>query len=326
MTQVVSPEWKVSFSGGDLARNLKGAYLSVIYTDYLTSKSDDVEVVLDNKDGIWTGPNYPKKGDLLRVDIGFDGGDLMPAGGFYLDEFEASGPPDVFKVRGMAANILPDMRTKRTKAYEEATLQSVAGEIAGRHGLSLKTYDLPNSRFKRITQSDESDLAFLRRLCSEQEVALKVTSGELSLIRLGTIEQEPPVITLDRTQLKPYRLKDRTRQIYTAATIKYLDNMTGLLTEYTANSAFEQGDTLHLVERAESEAHAREKAEAALRATNQLLTNGRITTSGNPMLQAGNSIMLTGLGQLSGKYLISMSVHTIRRNGPYTTGMEVRRV
>ncbi len=91
-----------------------------------------------------------------------------------------------------------------------------------------------------------------------------------------------------------------------------------------AASGAAPGRVLKVTERCESAEQAIQRARAELAATNRLKVTGSFSVpTGDSRLVAGATVELTGLGRLSGKYLIQTSKHKVSRSGGYTTSVEV---
>lgn len=86
------------------------------------------------------------------------------------------------------------------------------------------------------------------------------------------------------------------------------------------------GDELFMNIKAENEQQAEEMATAGLYKANKSTATGSITVPGNPTLVAGNTIMISGMGKLSGKYSIKTSRHAKTRSGGYECTLEIQRV
>ncbi|MDG6455803.1 hypothetical protein QAZ02_11145, partial [Glaesserella parasuis] len=65
-------------------------------------------------------------------------------------------------------------------------------------------------------------------------------------------------------------------------------------------------------------------ADAALAEQNDDQQAGNIQVIGNPKLVAGNTVLLTGFGMFSGKYLIKSARHSYTKNQGYVTDLDVR--
>lgn len=326
MTQLQEPSWTLLYQGVDVTRDLQGQYRNVTYTDYLTGKSDTIELKLEDADGRWRDDWYPAKGDQVHIEIGYRGGPSVSAGTFLLDEFEFSATPDEVSLRGLAAAITLDLRTKRSAAFEAQSLAQVAEKIASNHGLVLFG-KIPKRQYERITQSEETDLAFLKRLAEQEGAAVSIRDKSLIFHDIGDLEKAKAVTQIKRKDLLSNRLKDRTRRIYRAAEISYLDPKTKeVFTHIEYAPGIESGDTLMLKDRVENQAQAITRAQTALEQANRSLASGELVVSGNPLLLAGNVIALSDYGRLSGNYLIQKSTHRIDRQSGYKTTLEVRRV
>ena len=86
----------------------------------------------------------------------------------------------------------------------------------------------------------------------------------------------------------------------------------------------ENGDTLNITVRGESQEQVDSIAKAALAKKRENNQAGRLTVLGDPLLVAGQTIELTGLGVFTGKYLISRATHRLTRFNGYTTDLEIR--
>ena len=148
--------------------------LSITYTDRLGAASGDLEIVLQDSSKVWQGPWYPQEGDLVNLTIGYRGETLLPCGSFQVDELALTGPPDTFHIRGLATYITPAMRTITSAGYEGQTLTQIATTIASKYSLSMVSAAADiNPVFQRVTQQQETDLGFLRRLASSTTMILR---------------------------------------------------------------------------------------------------------------------------------------------------------
>ena len=91
----------------------------------------------------------------------------------------------------------------------------------------------------------------------------------------------------------------------------------------TGTRAEISGRVLRIQERAESLEQAEAKAMAKLTEANRLRVTGSLSLRGNPRVVAGTTLELTGMGRVSGRFLVQKSTHRISRSGGYTTEVEV---
>lgn len=326
---VRAPQWVLTYKGVNITQNISSMVLSITWTDRLGGAAGDVEVELEDRDQRWQGPWYPTQGDLMNLMIGYQGEALLPCGDFQVDELALSGAPDTFYLRGLPAYITPSLRTPVSAGYENQTLLQIAATVAGRHGLSVVGEpNQINVSFERVTQSQETDLGFLKRLANEHNYDFTVRGQQLVFYARPALEAQAPVATIARGAVMRFEFRSRTRRIYKGAQVSYLDPATKQLITQGAQAkpAMPTGDTLKLVRRLENGQQATLKAEAALHRHDMLYTTAALLLPGAPVLVAGNNVALSGWGAMDGTYIVETARHRLARATGYTTEIEARRV
>lgn len=326
MEKVRTPVFHIVYGTKDITAYISPYVESVTYTDHEHGKSDEIDIRIEDSDHRWKSAWYPSKGDVLTLKIGYRDEALLPCGSFEIDEIEFSGPPDVVNFKGLATPIKKALRQANTVAYENKTLAQIAQEIATKHALEL-IGEIQDIRVKRITQKQERDLAFLKRIAEEYGYVFKITDNKLVFYETGVLEAAAAMATIARTDMTSFSLRDKTDEVYRACTVSYHDPKGKQLVSHTESaSGVIKGDTLKINERCESKAQAITKAQAALRKANGCQTEGTITLPGTPKLVAGLNIAVTGLYKLNGTYHVVSSRHIIDRSSGYKTELEVKRV
>lgn len=343
VAKVPHPVFVLSYEHKNITSDITPYVRSVTYTDYLSGQSDELEVELEDADGRWVRHWYPGKGDTLSLKIGYEAAPLLPCGAFEIDEIEFAQPPATVSIRGLATGVKKSVRTRVGRAYENTTLAAIAQRIAKRNKLTL-TGKIRDIRIDRVTQYQERDVEFLTRLAREYGYAFKIVGRKLVFTELADLRDGGTVATLKATDLISIRLRDKIKDVYQEAKVKYHDPKTKKLVVYgvkgdqvtevgqTTSSTRKQsgqsasGDTLKLSTRSGSKAAAQAKAQAALDDANLQQTAGSLTVPGNPKLVAGTTFELADCGKLSGKYLVESARHRLDRGGGYTTELEVKRV
>lgn len=326
MEKVRRPIFFIEYEKKDITAYISPFTLSVTYTDYVHGKSDEIELKLEDREHLWKSSWYPQKGDLISLKIGYEGEPLLPCGSFEIDEIELSAPPDVVSLKGLSTNIKKALRQDNTKAYENKTLKQIVEEIAKKHGFEL-VGEIKEIKLKRITQKQERDLSFLKRLAEDYGYIFKVADGKLVFYEIGKLESENTVFVIDRKNMISFSFRDKTYECYKACEVSYHEPKAKKLITHTEKAdGFVKGDILKINERCENKEQAVAKAKAHLKNKNKLQTEGTITLIGNQKLCAGLNIEVTGLHVLDGKYHIETAKHTIDRSSGYRTELEVRRV
>jgi phage protein D len=341
VAKVPHPVFVLSYEQKNITNDITPYVRSVTYTDYLSGQSDELEVELEDADGRWVRHWYPGKGDTLSLKIGYEAAPLLPCGAFEIDEIEFAQPPATVSIRGLATGVKKSVRTRVGRAYENTTLAAIAQRIAKRNKLTL-TGKIRDIRIDRVTQYQERDVEFLTRLAREYGYAFKIVSSKLVFTELADLRDGGTVATFKATDLIAIRLRDKIKDIYQEAKVKYHDPKTKTLVVYgvkgdqvtevgqTTASTKKQsgqsasGDTLKLSTRSGSKAAAQAKAQAALDDANLQQTAGSLTVPGNPKLVAGTTFELADCGKLSGKYLVESARHRLDRGGGDRTQQEVK--
>ena len=153
---------------------------------------------LEDSEKLWQGPWYPALGDVVSLQIGYSGEALLDCGEFQIDELELDGPPDVMRIRCLAAYITPAMRTANTVAYEDMGVMEIAAQIAAKYGLALVAATSESSSdvvFERVTQRRQTDFEFLKRLAREHNFDFTVRAGQLIFYDRPALEAVPAVLT-----------------------------------------------------------------------------------------------------------------------------------
>jgi phage protein D len=325
---VPHPAWRLWYARKDVTVHISPAVLSITYTSKLEQHASEIDVTVEDRDRHWqTRP--PVRGDRLQLSIGYDDAPLSPCGLFEVDEFELTGPPDVFHMKGIGAAITPDLRTHRSRAYEGQSLLEVATSIAQAHGYTVVgAPSEPNVVLARITQKHETDLAFLRRLANLYGYSFSPQGQQLVFAAREHLEQAATVTTIDRPACTHFAFTSRTHGVYKSATVSYSDPATKQVVSATAvaDPPVPTGDELKVPIRAEGPDDAHIKAKSLLHGKNKDQTKGKVTTVGAVMLMAGLNATCRGWGAFDGKYHIESSVHRLNRGGGYSCDVDMFQV
>jgi len=305
--------------------------LAIRYVDRLDGASGELEVELEDSEKLWQGPWYPALGDIVSLQIGYSGEALLECGDFQIDELELEGPPDVMRLRCLAAYITPAMRTANTVAYENMGILEIAAQIAAKYRLAMVVASSESESdlmFARITQRRQTDLEFLKRLAREHNFDFTVRAGQLIFYERPALESVPAVAVITRSDTMRSSFRNRTRRIYDGAEFSYFDPDTKqLITQMvSADSSSPTGDTLKIVARCENSEQAQVKAEAALHLHNMVFVDASIEGPGTTVLVVGNNVLLSGWGALDGTYPIETALHHLARAKGYSTSIGARRI
>jgi len=328
---VRAPQWILTYSGVNISAEVSQMVVAIRYVDRLDGASGELELELEDSTKLWQGAWYPMLGDIVSLQIGYSGELLLDCGEFQIDELELDGPPDVMRLRCLAAYITSAMRTANTVAYENMGIVEIAGQIARKYGLTVVTASSESESdvvFARVTQRRQMDLEFLKRLAREHNFDFTVRAGQLVFYERPSLESVAPAAVITRSDTIRFSFRNRARRIYDAAEFSYFDPDTKeLITQsVSAGEATPTGDKLKIVARCETAQQAQVKAASALHLHNMVLVDASIEGPGNAALVAGSNVQLSGWGALDGKYLIETAKHHLARVTGYRTSIAARRI
>ncbi len=317
--------FKVLYNNQDITADVSDDVMQLTYSDKLEGESDDISITFDDKTGKWRGPWYPEKGSLLTVSIFFEGKELK-CGTFTIDEIEINSSPDTLTMGAIAANAIDEVRTPNCEAYDNQSLKQIAQSIADRNGYDLQG-DVPDIEFTRITQDEETDLAFLQRIAIDYGAIFSLRNGSITFTSIYDLESSNSILSISRSECSSISIKDKVSNTYANCKVRFQDPSSAKLVEvdYSATDIgidSVSSSVLVIRTKAENSNQAEAKAKAAIYRANSRAINARISVSGNTSLVSGVSFELLHNGVQSGKYHITSSDHIIDDTGGYITNIE----
>lgn len=334
MTKARHARLQVFYNKTDLSADLRPHLLSWSYTDNLSGQADDLQLTVEDSEQRWSGSWMPDLSASLQVTLFRENWDQedkiekLPLGTFEIDEIEVSYPPSIVSIKGISVPESSSLRgEKKNKAWEETKLSVIAREKAKEAELNL-FYDSPEDpKYDRIEQTEETDIAFLMRLCNDAGLCLKVSGKQLVIFDEAKYESEPAIATLERkvSEVKSFRGRTTSIGTYKACRVTYFagKDEKSISATFTPAKAPKVGRTLTVNERVSSIAEAQRLAKKKLREANKEATQVSITMAGDPRMVAGVTVNLKGFGAFDGKYIVTQAVHS-QQNG-YETSLELRR-
>lgn len=218
------PLWRIEANSFDITSAVQAAFSSMTITDNLQGADTLSLALCDNLQG-W----IPTKGQTLAVYAGYD--TTHKLGTFVIDEAEEDIFTGAMSVSAKSAELAnPQATAKMKRTWAQTTLRLMAGQLAYEHKLALRYDAKAEVLLEHETQKDESDLAFLARVCRAHGAYVSVKNGTLC-VHPGTGEGAPSI---------PVYLKDTAK----GTKIKVL----GELPKSFESSYMEQGKLFKVVE------------------------------------------------------------------------------
>ena len=179
----MTPDFRIFANRNDITATIQDRLLSLRLTDEAGLKSDDVEIVLDDRD---IAIELPGAGARLDVALRYREIDVVHMGRYFVDEVELSGPPSTLTVRAKAVDFVAGMQEQKTRAWVDVTLAELVESIAAGHSYQA----VVASRFEDISlphvaQTAESDLNLLVRLARDHGAVIKPMSTRFCFVEEG---------------------------------------------------------------------------------------------------------------------------------------------
>jgi len=329
------PIFTIIYNGKDITHGLQPYLINLTYDDTVQGESDQIEITLENEDGLWSNGWYPNKGDTIDCSIG-----QMDCGTFQVDEIELNGPPDTVVIRALTTIIDKDLKTKKTKSHSNKTLLQIAQATAQHSNLTLVgTGNIPSVLIEHVTQKRLTDLKFLRKCADKYGCIFSVKNTKLIFTSMYDLENKPPSISVDKTQMIDYSIKDKTSETYKSAELRHHNPKSSQLitsksqiktvqnNEGVSYTEITPGDTLLVHRRVENQQQADEAVKSSLYRANSKQQTGTINMQGTELVVAGNNMEITGLGYVgSGIWHMMKSKHKVDRQNSWLVGVDIKRV
>lgn len=223
-------DWRVTMDGRDLTSAMRPHLVSLTLSEKRGDEADQLDIILDDGDGLLA---IPKEGAVLRLALGWKQGrdvtiGLVDKGSYKVDDVSHTGPPDQIRIRARATDFTSDIRNRREQSWKATTLGAVLTEVAGRNGLTARIAPaLAATALPSISQSRESDIAFLRRLGREHGAVATIKDKTLIFAPIGAGQTSTgrtlPTITLRRRDGDGHSWQRQTRDGQAGVTASWHD-------------------------------------------------------------------------------------------------------
>lgn len=135
--------------------------------------------------------------------------------------------------------------TKKSRAWENTDLKTIAGQIATDNKLTLRYMPTDNPKIARADEHDHSDAYMLSKLCSEHDYVMKIKDGVLNITAYKDVETKGPVGTficpvttpigiiggLNGNGIESWEFQDSLEDVYSECQFAWKDPKDGTTTE-----------------------------------------------------------------------------------------------
>jgi phage protein D len=225
----------------------------------------------------------------------------------------------------LKATSLPHSRgvrnEQKSRAWENIRLSAIAEEIAGKSKMKCMYLSGFNPLYDRREQRRESDILFLRRLCKNAGISLKISAGIIVLFDAAEYEKKAAVRKIKRGEadIKSARFSSSKNDTnYKNARVTYTDPVTKQTIDYTytpRGDASADGITLVINEKVRTRAEARQLAMRRWRQKMREEYQAAFTLVGDVSLVAGVTVEVEGWELFDGKYIVSRVICRVTASG-----------
>ena len=263
-----------------------------------------------------------------------DGKDnVLSCGEFELDSLSCGVGPSEVSIKGTSIPYASTIRQqKKTKGWEAYYLSGIAREIADKGGMGQLYLSSINPYYARREQYQTPDITFLKNLCHDAGVSMKVTNNIIVLFDQAAYEKRDAVLTIkygDGSYIgKPTLKTGKAETQYASCRVRYTNPATGKCIEAIAyvedyKADDKKNQQLEVRARVANYAEAKSLAEKRLRLHNKFERSASFTLLGNSEIVAGLNVKLSGFGLWDGKYVVKTAKHSVGSSG-YTTAITLR--
>ncbi|MEP4950065.1 MAG: contractile injection system protein, VgrG/Pvc8 family [Paracoccaceae bacterium] len=301
--------------------------VSLNITDREGIRSDTLELVFN--DG---APHFasPRRGAVASVTIlsGAGGGF---AGVYVIDRVDYKCLPYTITVSGHAADLRSEMKTSKSRHWDDTSVKDIVTEIAGEYGLEPKISDAVSSHvYPWIGRQDESDLNFLERVAKRHGALFTIKNGALLWLERGAGKTAggtsvPAAVVIPTSIVEgSCRVSESDADRFGKVKAFYQDRGNAKRQEIIVEGDPE-ADGEHVIR---DPFGSKSEAQAAAEAFAREMMRGLVKTScaivGRPALMAGQPVKYLGVRpDVDGReFIIEMVKHSYTKSGGLRTSFE----
>lgn len=296
--------FKIILNEIDISEELAPYLLSIQFKDEDSFSSD--EVVIELK-GVF---KKITPSDELKLYLGYEQA-LFYCGKFKLQTLEVK--DNIFQTLILTSNDFgSEFKEYRNESYEHASLFDICGIISKRYKLKFKS-DFKNFVPKHISQNNESDFSFLKRVALEYGALFSIKNETLLFLSRKNLQKQKPELILSAEETLSLTIKSTSKSDYKSCSASWQDTSTN---EIKTIKAGDGSPTLKLNGVFEDFQEAKLKAEAMLSRVRGASKKGQLTIKGREVIAGINIVITDNLNPDDDQvYYIERVEHVLNRSG-----------
>ncbi|EOL8877430.1 phage late control D family protein [Enterobacter mori] len=220
----IAPDFMLKLDDRDITQNVSPRLISLSMTDKRGLEADQLDIQLDDSDGLL---DLPARGATLTLWLGWKGTPLQKKGNFTVDTIEFQGAPDKLTIRGCSADFRGKLNVRREQSWHDTTIGAIVNTIAQRNQLTASVAaGLSSITISHIDQSQETDAAFLTRLAERNGAFVSIKAGKVIFMKAGQAVTAGgtsiPLMVIERGDGDRHLFSVADRENYSGVTAKWL--------------------------------------------------------------------------------------------------------
>lgn len=172
---------KIEIQGSTVWGGISSYNRDLTFTEVASGETDSLDIKLHDCDNHWLNDWLIDKGTRLLARIELENWDkqneyrTIDCGEFICDSIKVTGYPIEVVIRSIS---IPINGTKNTKKWEKVSVSAIAQDICNHLGVGLEYY-ADSIVIKSQTQSQQTDIDFLFKVCQEYGFGMKVYKNKI---------------------------------------------------------------------------------------------------------------------------------------------------
>lgn len=226
----MQPDFKIILNDNDdVTAAVQDYLITLSVTDSIDERSDACQIVLADPDQTLA---LPSKNGKVNVHMGYRGQGLQDMGSFFINEVVLSGTPDTMTINADSANLSNVLKEPKQRNWNGRTLGAIVATIAEESRSEAAVQEeLQSFFFDKLSQDNESDHQFLRRVALMTNAIYKPGGRKLAMIKhdsLTSVSGKPlSPVTLPFNQLISWDYRNPDRALFDTVRTWWHDEWAG---------------------------------------------------------------------------------------------------
>lgn len=319
MVELYTPIFRVEVDGVNRTDEIWRCLESLEYTDSEGGESDTVNIAVTNSPAF----SIPRRGAELRLWFGWKEASMKFFGSFIVDEVSGQINPANMSISAKSADVSAKSNAKSKKdiEWENISLADLTSKIAAKHNCKSKV--MINAYYSYQAQTQESDIAFLKRLSQEAGATLAIKDKTFVIVPCGKAVRVKSAISCKDIISGSWTLQEREK--YTSVTARWWDAQEAEEKQVVSGD----GDTSYIIRKRFANA---QEAQMAAENYKTKLSKGEfslnITLVGTPEIVSGSEVFCQDFSpkELNATYLIKSVTHRISKQEGWITEAALDRI